>query len=91
VGSDLHIAGILPGSPATSDTGLVSYYKSGNFDRITMTFNAIKLIHTAYVFMFGDAKREAVKELRTSAAPLDMKPANILKSIPEVLVYSDQI
>ncbi len=91
VGEDLHIAGILPGSPAATDTGLVSYYKSGSFDRITLTFQAMKLIHAAYVFIFGEAKRDAVKELRTSTDPLLMKPANVLKSISEVYVYSDQI
>lgn len=91
VGRDMHIAGILPASPATGDRGLVSYYRSGTFERITLTFEAIKHVNAAYVFIFGEPKREAVQELRVSDAPLDLKPANILKFLPEVFVYLDNV
>ncbi len=91
VGADLHIAGILPESPAASDKGLVSYYRSGMYERITLTFDAILLVHVAYVFIFGEAKREVVSELRSCSDPISMKPANILKSLPEVFVYSDNV
>ncbi|MES2409277.1 MAG: 6-phosphogluconolactonase [Patescibacteria group bacterium] len=91
IGSDLHIAGILPGSPATHETNLVSSYISEPFKRITLSFDAIRKINKAFVFIFGESKKNVISELKESVAPLKEKPANILKEISEVFVYSDQI
>ncbi|MDB5204636.1 MAG: hypothetical protein JWP09_664 [Candidatus Taylorbacteria bacterium] len=91
IGSDLHIAGILPGSLATDETNLVSGYISEPFKRITLSFAAIRKIQKAYVFIFGESKKDVTAELKESKASLKEKPANILKEIPEVFVYSDAI
>jgi 6-phosphogluconolactonase/glucosamine-6-phosphate isomerase/deaminase len=91
IGSDLHIAGILPDSPATSETYLVSPYVTDTFKRITLSFVAIKGIGKVFVFIFGESKKNVISELRESTEPLAKKPANILKEIPVVYVYSDQI
>ncbi len=91
IGSDLHIAGILPESPATDDNDLVSSYITEPFKRITLSFVAIRKIQKAFVFIFGESKKDVIAELKDSRAPLKEKPANILKEIPEVFVYSDQI
>ncbi len=91
IGSDLHIAGILPNSPATKETKLVSSYTSDQFQRITLSFEAIRKIQKAFVFIFGESKKAVISELKESLAPLSEKPANILKEIGEVFIYSDQI
>ncbi len=91
IGSDLHIAGILPESPATDETNLVSAYISEPFKRITLSFVAIRKIQKAFVFIFGDSKKDVISELNVSIAPLKEKPANIIKEIPQVFIYSDQI
>lgn len=91
IGSDLHIAGILPGSPAASETKLVSAYISEPFKRITLSFESIRMIDRAFVFIFGESKKDVIAELKESQAPLKEKPANILKEVLEVFVYSDQI
>lgn len=91
IGSDLHIAGILPDSPATDEICLVAGYISEPFQRITLSFSAIRHIDKAFVFIFGESKKDVISELKGSVATLKEKPANILKEIKEVFVYSDQI
>ncbi|MES2223655.1 MAG: 6-phosphogluconolactonase [Patescibacteria group bacterium] len=91
IGSDLHIAGILPESPATHETNLVSSYIREPYKRITLSFEAIRKINKAFVFIFGESKQGVISELKENSAPLKEKPANILKEIPEVFIYSDQI
>jgi len=91
IGSDLHIAGILPESLATKEIDFVSFYSTDEFNRITLSFEGIKQINRAYVFIFGESKKDVISELQDSDEPISQKPANILKSLPEVFVYSDQI
>lgn len=91
IGCDLHIAGILPNRSAVSDSELVLAYHTPIFNRITLTFNAIKKVNIAYVFIFGESKKNVVTELQNKDDALYIKPANIIKSIQEVYIYSDQI
>ncbi len=91
IGSDLHIAGILPESPATDEICLVAGYISEPFQRITLSFSAIRYIDKAFVFIFGESKKDVISELKGSLLPVKEKPANILKEIKEVHIYSDQI
>ncbi len=91
IGSDLHIAGILPNRSASNESELVLAYHTPTFNRITLTFGAIKRVNIAYVFIFGDTKKKVISELQNRDQPLFIKPAFILKSIQEVYIYSDQI
>lgn len=91
MGADGHIAGVLPGSPAINSRNLVAGYDAGNFVRITLTPPAIKQISAAYLFAFGEAKREALINLQSKTLPLTQQPAQIIKSLPEAYVYNDQI
>jgi 6-phosphogluconolactonase/glucosamine-6-phosphate isomerase/deaminase len=91
IGSDLHIAGIIPESPAVLEKKLVSHYATETFDRITLSLEGIKKINSAYVFIFGEVKKKVIKELQINTESLPLKPANILRFIPEVFIYSDQI
>ncbi|HSH56235.1 MAG TPA: 6-phosphogluconolactonase [Candidatus Limnocylindrales bacterium] len=90
MGPDGHIAGILPGSPAVDSTELAAGYQTESFTRITMTPEAIQHVDAAYVYAFGDAKREALENLEREL-PLVEQPAQILKQLPESFVYNDQI
>jgi 6-phosphogluconolactonase/glucosamine-6-phosphate isomerase/deaminase len=91
MGPDGHIAGILPNSPATTATGWVTGYEAPPYVRITMTFEALRRITAAYLFVFGASKQEAVSNLQTETLPLEQQPAQILKELPEAYVYSDQL
>lgn len=91
MGSDGHICGILPESPAVVSTDLVAAYDAGEFTRITVTPQTLRHVAKAYAFVYGDAKLEALTNLRDKQVPLNEQPAQILKSIPESFVYNDQI
>jgi 6-phosphogluconolactonase/glucosamine-6-phosphate isomerase/deaminase len=91
IGPDGHISGILPGSPAVESIGLVAGYRTDQFERVTFTFEALKLVTAAYAFAFGGAKREQLESLRDKKLPLGEQPAQILKQISESYIYNDQI
>ncbi len=91
VGADGHIAGILPGSPAADETDALAVgYQSEPLTRLTLTFTALRRVSAAYVFAFGDTKRQELKKLQTQSIPLNRQPAQILKQLPEAYFYSDQ-
>jgi 6-phosphogluconolactonase/glucosamine-6-phosphate isomerase/deaminase len=92
MGGDGHVAGILPDSPAITETeALATGYRSDPFERLTLTFTALRHINAAYIFAFGNTKREAVQTLQTQSVELNRQPAQILKELPEAYLYSDQI
>ena len=91
IGSDGHIAGMLPHSPAVSSTSLATGYVSEPFTRVTLTPPALRKIDVAYVFAFGDSKKKALQDLQDKELALEEEPAQILKSLGEAHVYSDQL
>lgn len=92
IGDDGHIAGILPGSPATAQTdAMVVGYHSKPHARLTLSFAALRRVTTAYAFAFGNNKHEALSSLQKRSLPLDIQPAQILKKLPEAYLYSDQV
>lgn len=92
IGDDGHVAGILPGSPAVSNTPEMAVgYTTEVFDRITMTFSAIEHVDLAYCFVYGSGKKTALTTLCTTEASPSEQPSQILKRLPEVYIYNDQI
>jgi len=91
MGADGHIAGILPGSAAVSARGLVCGYQAPPYQRLTLTFPALRQLTAAYVLAFGAAKHQALRDLQAKALPLDQQPAQILKELTEAYIYNDQI
>lgn len=92
MGGDGHIAGILPHSPAGREiVRLAVGYKTPDFTRITMTFNAILMIDKAYLIAFGESKLEALVSLRDKAIELNAQPAQILRQVNDVVVINDMI
>jgi 6-phosphogluconolactonase len=92
IGSDGHIAGILPGSSAANEEkATVVGYDSETYQRLTMTFPALEQIDVAYVFAFGQSKAEALKQLHDKQLPRQQQPAQVLRNLPEAYIYNDQI
>jgi 6-phosphogluconolactonase/glucosamine-6-phosphate isomerase/deaminase len=92
IGDDGHIAGILPESPAATETiDLVSGYQSQPFLRLTMTFPALRKVDVAYAFAFGNTKQPTLSKLKAGNLPVSEQPAQILKEIPKSFLYSDQV
>jgi 6-phosphogluconolactonase len=91
IGPDGHIAGILPGSPASTSEKLAEGYVTEQFARVTLTFPALKRIDEAFAYAFGAAKQATLIRLKTQKTPLREQPAQILRQITEAAVYNDCI
>jgi len=91
IGADGHIAGILPGSPATTATEWVVAYEAPPYTRVTLSFPALRRIDAAYVIAMGDDKRTALHKLETENLPLAEQPSQILKELSEAYIYNDQV
>jgi 6-phosphogluconolactonase/glucosamine-6-phosphate isomerase/deaminase len=91
LGADGHICGILPHTPAVTSSELVTGYATETYTRITTTPKALEHFTTVYVFTFGDTKRTALINLQEKDLPVDEQPAQVLKQLPEVYIYSDQV
>ncbi len=91
IGPDGHTAGILPHSPAVASKDLVAWYHADDFERVTLSFVALKKSTAIYAFTFGADRREQLERLRDQELPLAEQPAQILKQVSEAYVYNDQI
>ncbi len=93
LGADGHIAGILPHSPATTADwrDLVAGYQAPDFIRITLSPAALHQLKVAYLLANGPAKKAALQRLRDKDLPIADQPAQLLKSLPEVHIFSDQL
>ncbi len=89
LGSDGHIAGVLPDSEAVKSQEVAVVTRSKTFTRVTLTLQTIKMIPRAYVFAFGESKKEMLQILRDRNVGLDEQPAQILKEMEEVYLFSD--
>jgi 6-phosphogluconolactonase len=92
IGTDGHIAGILPHSSAAHETKLlVAAYEAEPYRRLTMTFPALMHISADYSFVFGEGKQLALRALeRDSLDPIEF-PSQALEKLPEAYIYNDQI
>lgn len=92
MGSDGHIAGILPNSPAVKSKDLIAAYKADDFTRITLTPKAfLAYIDTVIVGAFGEAKKSQLEILKNQEVSIDEQPAQLLKQIKNVAIFNDQI
>lgn len=87
IGADGHTAGILPQSPAVASTAYAVDYDA-NFQRITMTFEAIKCLDEVVVYAMGPSKKPVLDTLENSL-PLSEQPAQILKQVPKLTIFND--
>ena len=89
IGPDGHTSGILPNSPAVDESALACTYDGGAFQRITTTASAIKQLDEAVVYAAGEAKWPVLKQLAEENLSLAEQPAQILKSVPKVTIFTD--
>lgn len=90
MGPDGHTAGILPQSPAVSADGLVADYIGTDFGRITVTRDAIALLDEAVLYAVGESKKRQLELLTTDMLP-DDQPAQYLKAVQGLTVFTDQL
>ena len=91
MGTDGHIAGILPGTESVQAAGLVTSYQTEQFDRITLTFNGLDQVQELWLFAYGQDKKPRLEALQNQDLSLSEQPAQYLKRHPRVVVYNDSI
>lgn len=89
IGVDGHTAGILPEGNAVNSENLVYSYIAPNFERITITPKAIKLLDEAVVYAIGRNKWPALKDMEKNEIEINIQPAQILKQVPILTIFSD--
>jgi hypothetical protein len=82
---------VLPHTPGVTSKDTIVGYDSPPFTRISLSLDTLKDIDIAYAFVFGESKALPVRNLKEKNIPLDEQPSQILKSIPEAYLYSDQL
>ena len=83
IGTDGHIAGVLPYTVGAESTETAVGYEAPQFIRISLTLHAISKIHQAFVFALGESKTAVIKDLIGKNLPLKEQPAQIIKKLPE--------
>ena len=91
VGSDGHTAGILPESNAVNSKDLAFGYNTLTFSRITMTPKAIEKLDEAVVWAQGKDKWGVLEDLAGAEEEILKQPAQILKKVPLLTIFSDKI
>lgn len=92
IGADGHIAGILPNSPPSHEPQkYVVGYEADRYARLTLTFPALRRINAAYVYAYGESKKQALSQLKLERLTLEEQPAQILKELSEAYIYNDQV
>jgi len=89
LGADGHTAGIKPHSQAVATTELSASLVGEDFERVTISFNTIKMLDEAVIQASGADKRDIVHDLLYGNFPLDDQPAQILKTIPNTTIYTN--
>ncbi len=90
IGADGHTAGILPDTSAVNSPNLADTYKTEKFERITMTPKAIIQLDEAVIFAKGQDKWPTLEKLKNKVVDLNEQPAQILKKVPLLTMFTDK-
>ena len=89
MGTDGHIAGILPGTESVQAAGLVTSYQTDNL--MNHAFNGLDQVQELWLFAYGQDKSRNWRRCKTRNLSLSEQPAQYLKRHPRVVVYNDSI
>jgi 6-phosphogluconolactonase/glucosamine-6-phosphate isomerase/deaminase len=92
IGPDGHIAGVLPGSPGVESNEWVIGYDGtkygGQYQRVTLTLEALRHVDKALVYSAGESRLEALQNLRDRKLSLADEPSQVLHEIPDAVVMT---
>ncbi len=89
MGTDGHTAGLKPDTTAVTASGWATDFSGNDFERITMTFGAIKQLDEVVIQAMGDDKTEVLDILIHQDLPPETQPAQILKSVAKSTLFTD--
>lgn len=90
IGTDSHTAGIKPWSEPKDMQDYAYSFKAEDFERITISSLAIKRLDEAVIQASGDNKLDVIRQLLDGNYPVNIRPAQILKSVKLSSLYTDQ-
>jgi 6-phosphogluconolactonase len=94
MGPDGHIAALFPNLSEVHENNKFAISLNNSPKppsvRITMTIPAIKMLDEAIIFAMGSEKRTMIENLKKDLS-LDDQPAQILKLLPKLTIFNDQI
>jgi 6-phosphogluconolactonase/glucosamine-6-phosphate isomerase/deaminase len=88
MGSDGHIFGIKPNSPAFSSPKDVVGYEWDDYSRLTPTINFIQKLSEVVLYVAGPEKHQALDQL-SEDRPVTEQPAQLLKKLNNVTIFND--
>lgn len=92
MGSDGHVAGIKPDSPATEiDESTVTGYVWDDYTRMTLSVAALRQVTIGFLVAYGADKKPRLDELKQKELSFAKLPALLLYEIPKVTVFNDQM
>lgn len=89
IGADGHTAGIKPGTSAVEATGWATEFSGDDFERITMTLDAVKQLDEIVVQAMGADKAPVLEQLLAHDIDIKVQPAQVLKSVEKSTLYTD--
>jgi 6-phosphogluconolactonase len=94
MGPDGHIAALFPHHPALKEDKLYATHLDDSPKpppvRITMTIPAIMQLDEVVLYVNGEDKRLAIENLQQDLS-INEQPAQILKQLPKLTIFNDQI
>jgi 6-phosphogluconolactonase/glucosamine-6-phosphate isomerase/deaminase len=89
MGSDGHTAGLKPGTSAVEASGWATDFDGNDFERITMTFDAIKQLDEVVIQAMGADKVAVLDTFIHEDIALASQPAQVLKLVSKSTLYTD--
>ncbi|HCM51948.1 TPA: hypothetical protein DIS56_02330 [Candidatus Saccharibacteria bacterium] len=89
IGTDGHVLGVKAESAGVNSPEVAISYRAEDFERITMTLAALKLLNEAVVYMVGDDKHELIRQIAEEDVEPIQQPGQAIKTVKKVTVYND--
>lgn len=89
MGADGHTAGLKPGTSAVTATGWATDFTGDDFERITMTFDAIRQLDEVVLQAMGADKTTIIDQILHTDLPITTQPVQILKTFEKSILFTD--
>ena len=89
IGADGHTAGIKPHTVAVTSDEYAAQFEGADFARVTMTPKAVAVLDEVVAYAHGSEKYPALRQLLHENVDIYDQPAQALKAVPKVTLFSD--
>lgn len=89
IGADGHTAGIKPRMIDMDSEAFATSFRGADYERITMTPRAIKMLDKIYAYAVGAEKAAALRELYNEEILPAEQPAQVLKNVHDFTLFTD--